>query len=75
MNKYEVVLDVFKNKILFLFERYDYNNNKILILKDLSFLLITSFIVITQLLRKSPCQDRSPCQGRSSCQEPVLAKT
>ena len=36
-----------KNKILFLSERCDYNNNKILIIKDLSFLL-TSFIIITR---------------------------
>ena len=46
MNKYEVVLDMLKNKILFLFKRCDYNNNKILISKNLSFLWITSFIVI-----------------------------
>ena len=46
MNKYEVVLDVFKDKILFLFERYDYNNNKILTSKDLSFLSNASFVII-----------------------------
>ena len=48
MNKHKVVLDIFKNKILFLFKRYDYNNNKILTLKDLSFLSTTSFIIITR---------------------------
>ena len=48
MNKYKVILDMLKNKILFLFKRYNYDNNKILILKDLSFLPITSFIIITQ---------------------------
>ena len=37
-----------KNKILFLFKRYDYDNNKILISKDLSFLSNASFIVITR---------------------------
>ena len=48
MNKYEVVLDMFKNKILFLFKRCDYNDNKILISKDLSFLSNASFIIITR---------------------------
>ena len=37
-----------KNKILFLFKRYKYNDNKILISKNLSFLSITSFIIITR---------------------------
>ena len=46
MNKYEVVLDMFKNKILFFFKRCDHNNNKILTLKDLSFLSNASFIII-----------------------------
>ena len=35
-----------KNKILFVFKWYKYNNNKILISKNLSFLLIISFIII-----------------------------
>ena len=48
MNKYEVVLDMFRNKILFLFKRYNYNNSKISTLKDLSFLSNASFIVITR---------------------------
>ena len=48
MNKYEIILDMFKNKILFLFERCDYNNNKILTSKDLSFLSTISFIIITR---------------------------
>ena len=48
MNKYEVVLDMFKNKILFLFERCDHNNNKILTSKDLSFLSNVSSIIITR---------------------------
>ena len=37
-----------KDKILFVFKRYKYNDNKILILKNLSFLSIISFIIITQ---------------------------
>ena len=46
MNKYKVILDMFKNKILFFFERCDYDNNKISTLKDFSFLSIISFVVI-----------------------------
>ena len=37
---------MFKNKILFLFKRCDHNNNKILILKDFSFLSNASSVVI-----------------------------
>ena len=51
MNKYEVVLDMLKNKILFLFERCDHNNSKILTSKDLSFLPNASFIIITRSLK------------------------
>ena len=46
MNKYEVVLDMFRNKILFFFKRCDHNNNKILISKDLSFLSNASSVII-----------------------------
>ena len=46
MNKHEVILDMFKNKILFLFKRYDYDNNKISTLKDLSFLPNALSIII-----------------------------
>ena len=48
MNKYKVIFDMLKNKILFLFKRYNHNNNKILTSKDLSFLPNASFIVITR---------------------------
>ena len=37
-----------KNKILFISKRCDYNNNKILISKNLSFLLVISFVIITR---------------------------
>ena len=37
-----------KDKILFVFKRYNYDDNKILLLKDLSFLPITSFVIITR---------------------------
>ena len=46
MNKHKVVLDIFKNKILFFSERCDHDNNKILTLKNLSFLSNASFIII-----------------------------
>ena len=46
MNKHKVVLDILKNKILFIFKRYKYNDNKILTFKNLSFLLKTLFIII-----------------------------
>ena len=47
MNKHEVILDMRKNKILFVFKRYKYNDNKVSATEDLSFLPITSFIIIT----------------------------
>ena len=49
MNKYEIVFDMRKNKILFISRRYKYNNNKVSTSEDLSFLLITSFIIIISL--------------------------
>ena len=45
MNKYKVVLDMLKDKMLFIFKRYEYNNNKTLAFKNLSFLLKTLFII------------------------------
>ena len=48
MNKHKVIFNIFKNKILFIFKRYKYNNNKISITKNLSFLSIISFIIITR---------------------------
>ena len=51
MNKYEVIFDMLKDKILFLFKRYDHDDNKILILKDLSFLSNASLVVITRPLK------------------------
>ena len=45
MNKYEIVFDMFKNKMLFVFKRCEYNDNKISISKDFSFLSIISFAV------------------------------
>ena len=46
MNKYKIIFDMLKDKMLFIFKRYKYNDNKILTFKNLSFLLKTSSIVI-----------------------------
>ena len=51
MNKYKIVLDILKDKMLFIFKRYKYNNNKTLIFENLSFLLKTSFIIIIRSLK------------------------
>ena len=50
MNKYKIVFNMLKNKMLFIFKRCEHNNNKISILKNLSFLSIISFI-ITRFLK------------------------
>ena len=44
-----MILDIKKNKILFISKRYKYNDNKVLTFENLSFLSITSFIIITFL--------------------------
>ena len=49
MNKYEIILDMRKNKILFISKRYKHNDNKVSRSENLSFLSIISFIVITSL--------------------------
>ena len=51
MNKHEVILDMLKNKVLFVFKRCEYNNNKISIVKNLSFLSIISFVIITRFFK------------------------
>ena len=51
MNKYEIILDMLKNKILFIFKRCEYDDNKISTAKDLSFLSIISSIIITRSLK------------------------
>ena len=40
-----------KNKILFIFKRYKYDDNKISASENLSFLLITLFVFITRFLK------------------------
>ena len=49
MNKYEVILDIRKDKILFISKRYKYNDNKVSTSENLSFLSIISFIIIISL--------------------------
>ena len=49
MNKHKMILDMRKNKILFVFKRYKYNDNKISTIENLSFLSITSSIIIISL--------------------------
>ena len=42
---------MFKDKILFVFKRCEYNDNKISTSKNFSFLSITSFVVITRFFK------------------------
>ena len=44
-----MILDMRKNKMLFIFKRYKHNDNKVLISENLSFLSIISFIIIISL--------------------------
>ena len=44
-----MVLNMRKNKILFIFKRYKYNDNKVSTIENLSFLSIISFIIIISL--------------------------
>ena len=46
-----MIFDMRKNKMLFVLKRYKYDDNKILILKNLSFLSITLFIIITRFFK------------------------
>ena len=48
MNKHEVVFDMLKNKMLFVFKRCEYDDNKASTSENLSFLSKTLFIVITR---------------------------
>ena len=48
MNKHKVIFDILKNKMLFVFKRCEYNDNKTSTFKNLSFLSKTLFIIITR---------------------------
>ena len=39
MNKYRVLLNIIKDKIFFVLDRYNYNDNKISIVENLAILL------------------------------------
>ena len=47
MNKYNVLLDIIKDRILFPLGRCDYNKNYILLSKDLTFLLILILVSLS----------------------------
>ena len=49
MNKHEIILDMRKDKVLFVSKRYKYDDNKVSASENLSFLSITSFIIIISL--------------------------
>ena len=51
MNKYKIVFDIFKNKMLFIFKRCEYDNNKALTFKNLSFLSKTLFVIIIRFFK------------------------
>ena len=51
MNKYEIIFNMRKDKMLFVFKRYKYDDNKILTSENLSFLSITLFIIIIRSLK------------------------
>ena len=48
MNKYGVIFDMLKDKVLFVFERCEHDDNKASAFKNLSFLSKTLFVVITR---------------------------
>ena len=57
MNKYEIIFDMLKDKMLFVFKRCKHNNNKISTSKNLSFLSIISFVITRPF--KSIIKDKS----------------
>ena len=46
MNKHKIVFDILKNKMLFIFKRYKYDDNKTSTFENLSLLLKILFVVI-----------------------------
>ena len=52
MNKHEVLLNIIKDKILFISRRYKYNYNTIFSYSDLSFILNTAYTLILKTILK-----------------------
>ena len=52
MNKHEVLLNIIKNKILFISRRYKYNYNITFSYSDLSFILNTTYTSILRTILK-----------------------
>ena len=52
MNKHEVLLNIIKNKILFVSRRYEYNYNTTFSYSDLSFILNNAYILILRTILK-----------------------
>ena len=52
MNKYEVLLNIIKNKILFISKRYKYNYNITFSYSDLSFIFNNAYTLILRTILK-----------------------
>ena len=52
MNKHEVLLNIIKNKILFILRRYKYNYNIIFNYSDLSFIFNKAYTLILRTILK-----------------------
>ena len=52
MNKHEVLLNIIKNKILFISRRYEYDYNITFSYSDLSFISNNAFILILRTILK-----------------------
>ena len=52
MNKHEVLLNIIKNKILFISRRYEYNYNITFNYSDLSFILNNIYTLILKIILK-----------------------
>ena len=51
MNKHKIILDMLKNKMLFVFKRCEYDDNKALTFENLLFLSKTLSVIITRFFK------------------------